>query len=348
MPSPYGDGATNFITTEGDQTFLVGSGAGPAPWPDETPPPRLTQFSGSGVPSGSFVSAQLIEARRATPELPVPPFRAVTDDRGTHYQLRRDSWSTPDRSSPRPRWELRALIKPTPDPAVRWLDFETDQGSIRAALEWPVTTGVDRQPLEPPPTLAESYLRYQIHHQAWLHLLDRQRRLDRLDTVVEALVAVGAISPQDQTVRAVTAVDEAIVGAPPTDELPPLIASALTANGPTSWRGVAAIGVTIENLDGVTVALEALVGHQDRVALHFYSPRSDDDSILGGVFAHKLVVYATDDHGRGYVTSTEPLSGTEHGAYHFRPALSVDAQEFTVSFEGPATRATARIGLTPN
>ena len=106
------------------------------------------------------------------------------------------------------------------------------------------------------------------------------------------------------------AVDGALAGATVSDGLPDALTSAL-GHDPTRapWLGVAALGVPLK-IDGTFVTLEALVGHRDRLAVHFleaplpFPPPSDTPS------AHSLVVWATDNVGGGYAGHAETLAGS--------------------------------------
>jgi hypothetical protein len=88
--------------------------------------------------------------------------------------------------------------------------------------------------------------------------------------------------------------------------------------------------------------LEALVGHRDRLALHFLQRQTGPDAAS----AHDLIVWATDSLGGGYASQAEALGGMEEGAFHFRPALDPAATMLTIHLQGPAHRATIDIDLT--
>jgi hypothetical protein len=177
--------------------------------------------------------------------------------------------------------------------------------------------------LDPAPSAIEYHLNAKVHEQVWLHLLDPERPLEPLGVVPEALIAVGAIDPDHPLVKAILAVDATLAAA--------LQRVSTTA----AWLGVEALGVPLE-LDGALVALEALVSHQDRLALHF---------IQSGAGADVLIVSATDNVGGGYVGHAEPLGGMEEGAFHLRPPLDPEADHVAVTLEGPAHRTTIYIDL---
>ncbi|MDP9074171.1 MAG: hypothetical protein M3N98_08360, partial [Actinomycetota bacterium] len=267
LPLTLGDGGTNFISIEGNRAWLACSGAGRAPWPEQSmATPRPPGSTADTAPSGTMIRSGL-----AGPAIgpPSPPFFDVVDNRQRRYRLSHDSSGASASGETRQRWDLRARIDPAPGDDVNWLEFFTEHGPIRVLLRPPVLTAVTIEVLDPAPSELEHHLSAQIHNQVWLHLLDRDRPLEPLGVVPQALVAVGAIDPDHPLVQAMHAVDTALAGAPPSAGLPDALAAALR-HDPTSspWLGVAAVGVPLE-IDGSFVTLEALVGHRDRLAVHF-------------------------------------------------------------------------------
>jgi hypothetical protein len=341
LPPTLGDGGTNFISVEGSRAWLVCSGAGRAPWPEQSmATPRPPGGTADTAPSA-------LRAERIGPAVgpPSPPFFEVVDDQQRRYRLSHDSSGASASGEKRQRWDLRARIDPPPGDDVNWLEFLTEHGPIRVPLRPPVPTAVTIDALDPAPSQLEHHLNAQIHNQVWLYLLDRDRPLEPLGVLPEALVAVGAIDPDHPVVRAMLAVDTALAGTPPTAGLPDALAAALR-HDPTSspWLGVAALGVPLE-IDGTFVTLEALVGHRDRLAVHFleaplpFPPPSDTPS------AHGLVVWATDNVGGGYAGDAEPLGGIEQGAYHLRPPLALAASRLTIHLQGPGHRASVEVNI---
>jgi hypothetical protein len=189
---------------------------------------------------------------------------------------------------------------------------------------------------------AEFYLHGQLHQHVWLHLLDPDRPLGRLAVIADALVATGFIRPDHPLVGAVRSVDDAIADHR-TTALPAVVTSALrTRPDRQPCIGCTAVGVAVSHPDAGDLGLEALVGHPDRLALHFMQPGRQIDPT--GV--SDLVVTATDDQGRGHVSSVEHLFGPAERAFHFRPPLAADAQQLNISLQGPTAIAEISVNLT--
>jgi hypothetical protein len=332
LPSSMAAGGIDFVSSTDHGAWLVCTGAGPAPWPqpEHHRPPTST--------GGGFVAVGSAAHRIQSPEEAM--FAEVADDRGQHYQLKMSSSAASNPGSPRERWDLRLHLIPTPDPAAEWLRFRTPHGPVTAALQpASATETVMRHDAMDP---AEFYLHSQLHHHAWLYLLDPERPLARLAVIADALVETGAVSRDHRLVAAVTSIDDAIAGQT-SPELPAVVSSALqgTADQPV-WIGCTALGAAISHPDGGELGLEALVGHPDRLALHFVQPGWQH----GQKGAWDLVVTATDDQGRGHVSGTEPLSSPGEGAFHFRPPLPTDAHRLTIRLQGNTTVMETNVDLT--
>jgi hypothetical protein len=325
LPPAMGQGGIDFVSWADQGGWLVCSGAGPAPWPQPKPhrPP---------VGSGGFVALRGAADRPPSPEDAM--FAGVVDDEGQQYQLKMSSSGASSSGSKRERWDLRLHLSPTLGRGVRWLRFETPHGPVTAVLRPPAVTATATVGHHEALDAAQFYLHGQLRNHAWLHLLDPERPLARLAVIADALVAVGAVAPDHRLVAAVAGIDDAIAGQDPL-ALPAVVASALQprSDRPAAWIGCAALGVSISHPEGGELGLEAVVGHPDRLALHFVQPGWQQG--LGG--AWDLVVTATDDQGRGHVSGTEPLSSPGEGAFHFRPPLAVDAEQLTIRLEGPTT-----------
>jgi hypothetical protein len=339
LPPKAGDGATNFVSRQGETAWLVCSGGGPAPWPEHRPPssfPIAGTLRDDGVVGGWAIASGLTPIGP-----PSPPFRDVVDDRGRHYRLSHASSGASSSGSKRRRWDMRAAIEPAPGDDVAWLELVTEHGPIRAVLRPPVPTTATTVTLAPRPSEVGHHMTAKMHNQVWLHLLDTDRPLEPLGVIPQALVAVGAIDSGDPLVAAVLAVDAALAGDPPAAAMPEVLAGALRRDpAAAAWLGVEALGVSIDNLDGANVALEAMVGHRDRLAVHFVQSSSRD-----GRDASELIVSATDNLGGGYAGHAEPLGGMEAGAYHLRPPLDSAADRLVVTLQGPAHRTTIEIDL---
>ncbi|MBV9662090.1 MAG: hypothetical protein JO337_13125 [Acidimicrobiales bacterium] len=324
LPASVGTGGTNFVSQTDRDTWLVCSGAGPAPWPQhEMPRPA------PGV-SGPVALIRSADAPLPPPEVAL--FTDVIDDHGDRYRLLGGSSGASDSGGKRQRWDLRSVLGPPPGEDVSWLEFHTSGGPVRARLEPPVATAVSARKLEPASSTAEHYLADQLHDHVWLHLLDPERPLASLEVIAAALVSVNAIEASHPLVVAVETVDATIAGGPAGPTLPPVLAAALKAAPALgAWQQVAALGLIVDHPDGPSLGFEALVGHPDRLAAHFVS-----GSDRGSVGSH-LVVTATDDLGDGYVAHREILGGIEEGAFHFRPPLHPDAGSLTISLQGPSS-----------
>ena len=333
LPASMASGGIDFVSWADQGVWLVCSGAGPAPWPQPEP------FRPSGG-TGGFVALGSGADRPLSPEQAM--FSQVVDDRGRPYRLQMSSSGASNAGSKRERWDLRLHLAPIPDPATRWLRFDTPHGPATAPLEPPTPTAAVTSAREEVMDAAEFYLHRQLHNHAWLYLLDPERPLARLGVVADALVAVGALSSDHRLVTAAKAVDDTIAGQQPTG-LPAVLATALKpgARSP-AWIGCAAIAIAVSHPEGGELGLEALVGHPDRLALHFVQPRWHDQAAN----ARNLVVSATDDQGRGHVSGTEPLSNPGEGAFHLRPPLAANAKHLTVRLEGPSTVTDISIDLT--
>jgi hypothetical protein len=258
-------------------------------------------------------------------------FVDIADDHGGRYQLEALSSGESNPGHKRERWDLRAKLRPAPPADVEWLRLRTPDGPITAILVPPPGTEVSADPILPVRTELEVYLADQLHDHIWLHLLDPERPLGPISVLSSALVAVDAIDAQHPLVAAIANADAAIGGGEMTG-LPPALASALAGDRQvTPWIGGAAVGVAVDHPDGARIGLEALVGHPDRIALHFIEPETD-----GGTSAWGLLVTATDDHGRGHVGHAEALSSMTEGAFHLRPPLAADATNLTLHLEGPS------------
>jgi hypothetical protein len=272
-------------------------------------------------------------------------FSDIVDDQGTKYRLHPGGSSGASSSgAKRQRWDLRALLDPTPAPHVRWLRFTTAAGHITAELRPPITSAVSSHNLRSAPSTLEHYLKASLHQHVWLHLLDPDRPLAPLAVIGDALIAVEAIDPDDTLVAAIRALDAHLSGDPVTAAIPPTVAAALSRESDAgAWEGVAALGVRLEHPDGAVLGLEALVGHPDRLAVHFIHPPDGPEGT--GWSVSDLVVTATDDLGGGYVASPEPLYGAEGGAFHLRPPLHPRATNLTVHLEGPTAVSSVAVDL---
>jgi hypothetical protein len=286
------------------------------------------------------VFARTVVERALSPDQAM--FAGVVDDHGQRYRLKMNSSAASSSGAKRVRWDLRLDLSPAPGPAVKWLRFTTPHGQVTAHLRPPAETAVTTETDTLAMDTAEFYLHRQLHNHAWLHLLDPERPLARLSVIADALVAVGAVNSDHSLVTAVNSVDDAIAGQA-TIGLPEVVASALRPQADRQpWIGTTALAVAASHPDGGKLGLEALVGHPDRLALHFIQPGWQQ----GRSGAWNLVVSATDDQGRGHVSGTEPLSSPGEGAFHLRPPLAADASRLTVRLHGPTTSMEIEIHLT--
>jgi hypothetical protein len=252
-PSSVGTGGTNFLTQTGTGTWLVCSGAGPAPWPH----PDLRR-----VPTGTVGVWRLV---RATPDVPTKEsalFSDVVDDRGDHYHLSPGGSSgASDSGGKWQRLHRRAIFGPMPTDDTLWLEFDTAGGPVRAPLL--PSFEVSTRHLEPP-----------------LSTVERQTAPARM-----------AAPPRPGTPPGPTRRDRggADLGRRrpsscgrgrdrrrhdrrPTGRArtPPVLAAALTADpGGGAWQQVAALGLIVDHPDNGKFGLEALVGHPDRLVAHF-------------------------------------------------------------------------------
>ncbi len=335
LPASMAQGGVDFVSWADQGAWLVCSGAGPAPWPQ----PEHRRPSGG---TGGFVSLRSGADRPVSPEQAM--FSGVTDDRGQSYGLQMSSSAASNPGSKRERWDLRLHLTPVPAPAARWLRFDTPHGPVTAPLEPPAPTAEVTFAREEVMGAAEFYLHRQLHNHAWLYLLDPERPLARLAVVADALVAVGALGSDHRLVTAAKAVDDTIAGHEPAGP-PGVVATALQpVAGSPAWIGCTGIGMAVSHPEGGELGLEALVGHPDRLALHFVQPRWQGQAAN----ASNLVVSAIDDQGRGHVSGTEPLSSPGEGAFHLRPPLAADAERLTVRLEGPSTVTDISVDLTGN
>jgi hypothetical protein len=315
LPASVGVGATHFVAVEADEAWLVCSGPGLAPWSEAE----------VGAPSPPFLGIV-----------------AVVDDLGRQYDLTFRASSAPARGEPRQRWSLTTGLQPVPDDDVKWLELVTAHGPVRVHLRSPLLATTATIAFDPPPAEIEHHLRSELHNQVWLHLLDPERALDPLGSVIEALTAVAAVDRAHPLVAAVLAVDAAVAGKPCAVAPPGALAAALGAPMTAPWVGAEALDVSVQ-LDGAFLALEALIGHHDRFELYFLEPPM---SFLPGpetMSAHRLIIWATDNLGGGYVGHAE--SGDHEGLYHLRPPLDSAATLLSVHLEGPAHGVTVAIDL---
>jgi hypothetical protein len=333
LPRAMGSGGVNFVSLTDQECWLVCSGAGPAPWPQQEPP-RPPPGS-----SGGFITLPSDQSTWVSAESAM--FSEIVDDQDRRYQLQFVSSGASSSGQKRQRWDLRTLLQPAPADTVKWLRFETPHGPITARLGPPAATDVSAESIVPARNAVEYYLTSQLHNHVWLYLLDPARPLARLSVIGSALVAEGSISAEHPLVAAIATVDDGIAAAD-AKALPPVLADALS-RGPrqSAWIGTAAVGVKVSHPDGAEIGLEALVGHPDRIALHFIDPGRG----RGQIGAWDFVVTATDDNGRGHVAHAEPLSSMEEGAFHFRPPLAGNAAGLTVRLEGRTAAVEVTIDL---
>jgi hypothetical protein len=332
LPSAMGRGAIDFVSQTDDNCWLVSSGPGPAPWPRrESPSPSA---AGNG---GWHFAAPTATRPRSREEA---MFSEVVDDRGQTYQLKMSSSGASSSGAKRERWDLRLYLTPTPKPDVQWLRFTTPHGTVTAALRAASVASVSSFSLPVDMSIAEFHLHRQLHQHVWLHLLDPDRPLARLAVIGDALRATAAVRPDHPLVDAVSSVDDAIAGRDAA--LPTVVASALRpANDRVPWVGSAALGVKVSHPNGGDLGLEALVGHADRLALHFVQPGWRRET----AGASDLVATAIDDGGQGHISSVEPLASPGEGAFHFRPPLAADARWLDISLEGPTAVVIVHVEL---
>jgi hypothetical protein len=330
LPEAEGQGGTDFLTVDSDTAWLSCSGAGAPPWPE-----HRAQASPSG-----WLRAPQRSMQRASAA--VPPFLDVIDDRGRHYTLAGDSSGASSSGTKRHRWDLRAEIAPPPGAEVTALEFVTAHGSMTATLRPPAPTTVDVVALNPPPSEIERHLTATVHDHVWYQLLDRDSWLEPIGMLAEALIAIGALDPEHPLAQAILAVDDALAGQAPAEAIPDALSAALrTDPRRASWLGVEALASPVD-LDGATVILEAVVGHSDRMAVHFLEGLSSDPTATS---AYELIVWATDDQGGGYAGHAEYVAGPEGGAYHLRPPHDPAATQLYLYLQGPRHRATVNIDL---
>ena len=268
-------------------------------------------------------------------------FAGITDDQNGRYRLQFVSSGASSSGQKRQRWDLRTQLLPTPAEDVEWLRFETPHGAITARLLPPAATFISTEPRVPTLNEIEYYLTSQLHNHVWLHLLDPERPLAGLSVIGSALVAIDAIPADHALITAVGAVDADDRVGGNARSIPPVLADALSRRPrPPPRVGATGIGTAVSHPDAGPVCLEALVGHPDRLALHFIQPGNQDNIGTWG-----LVVTGTDDHGRGHVAHPEALSSMEHGAFHIRPPLANDAAHLTIRLEGPSAAVDVSIDL---
>lgn len=326
IPAAMGSGAVDFVSVTATDCWLVLSGAGPAPWPQpDRPGPALAARGGA---------RPLKRPRVASPDQAM--FVSVGDDGGGRYLLRPSSHSSSDSGGKRRRWDLRLELEPPPGPDVDRLRFETPVGPLDVPLSPACDADVGPGPSRPALSQVEFHLARRLHFHAWRHLLDPERPPSRMDGVAEALTAVGALGEGHPLIAAARAVDAAIAGdREAAAALPGDLAAALAPRDGSSapWVGCRAVGVVVDHPDTGPFGVEALVGHPDRLALHFIQ-----SARRAGAWG--LVATARDDRDRGYVAHAESLSSPAEGALHFRPPLPLDASALTVSLAGPAATVT--------
>ncbi|MDQ6945279.1 MAG: hypothetical protein M3256_03180 [Actinomycetota bacterium] len=338
LPEGEGHGGTDFVSVADGAAVLMCSGPGQAPWREHplVVPPR-TSSRGMAVQIGTTLHAD-VQIEPTGP--PSPPFLGVTDNHGRSYQLSAHSHGTSSSGAKRQRWDLLAQITPLPPADIDWLELSTAHGVMRAPLRPPLPVTVTVSENFPSPTSLDRHLRKELHQQVWLHLLDPERTLEPIGVVADALVAVGARRSEDPLIVAYHAVDRLLTGGEEeAASLPDHLAAALSAEPAETWIGAEALSLNVD-FGTALIAVEALVGHPDRLAVHFRTPEMLAPS------AYDFIVSGTDDLGRGYVGHAESLGGIEHGAWHIRPPLPRTASRLTLHLDAGTHHATVDIDLT--
>jgi len=229
-----------------------------------------------------------------------------------------------------------------------WIEI----GGTRVELvgePWPTETSIELLPEQP---VAHAYL--------WRRLATRSRFHDRLETIepaVDALVAAGAVDPEDPVLDDVRAVVDALPhhpgmgGAPARRRTPEPWRSLLARQGRDDGpEGAAALAAVTPVFDGFSVAVSSIESRPDGFGLDV-----DVAPGLGGrrpyarsLESGQLAWWAADDRGHSYLGQIDDWSGDDVNSsaeVGFWPALHPKARHLKIMATAETKRAVIALRL---
>ena len=255
------------------------------------------------------------------------PQPQLTDDRGTTTASDFSGGGSDE------EWEGQLTAEDPLAPDTAWI--EVDGTRIELTHErWPCEVSIEPLPDEPP---ARRYL--------WRHLTTSDfPGPPEIETSIEALIAAGAVQPDDPVLDAARSVRDAMphhpgmyAGVPRgVRRLPEpwrsLFSRLGKADGP---EGTVALGALTPVFDGFTVALISLDSQPEGFEIEVdVAPGRDGRGPIGsGLEPQQLAWWAADDRANHYLGQIGGWSGGEHhgtGEVNFWPALHPQARRLQI------------------
>lgn len=271
-----------------------------------------------------------------------PPQATIADDRGTSSGAHFSGGGSDH------QWDGHFT---TDQPLARdtaWIEIDGTRIELTAEpSDWEVS--IEPLPDQPP---AHRYLRCRLATRNRFH------ELQSLDGAVDALIAAGALQPDDPVISEVSAVLEAMPHHPgrPTPgsasrALPPPWGSMLARIGKEDGpEGMIALGAVTPVFDGFSVAVGSLESRPEGFQIEVdVAPGLDGPGPFeGNLEPQRLAWWAVDDRNHHYLGQIGGWSGSEDhssGEIDFWPALHPKARILRVMPTGATHRAVIAVPL---
>ncbi|MGO9975213.1 MAG: hypothetical protein ACLP01_20915 [Solirubrobacteraceae bacterium] len=266
-----------------------------------------------------------------------PPSPRLADDHGTSATAQFSGGGSDI------EWEGHFTADPPLADDTAWIDIDGERVEL-TAQPWTCETTIEPLPEQDP---AHAYL--------WLRLACRSHFHDPPEAVgaaIDALLAAGALGPDDPVLDDVRAVDDALPRrgfGPPSAATPQrlpapwrsLLARKAKADGP---EGTVSLGAVTPLFDGFSVAVEELVSYE-----HAFTVDVEVTGLFDGgepfqsmPTTRRLAWWAADDRRNHYLGTLQGWSGGgEHlrGKLEFRPCLDPKAKHLRIMPTGSSSRA---------
>jgi hypothetical protein len=270
-----------------------------------------------------------------------PPHPTVVDDQGTRTGTHFSGGGSEQ------EWEGHLT---TDRPLARdtaWIELDGTRVELVAQpAEWSVS--IDELPEQP---AAHAYL--------WRRLAIRNlyHDLESLDPAIEALLAAGALEPDDPVIDEVRAVLGALPdhtgmpsGGRPRRQVPQPWRSLLSRQGREDGpEGAIALAAVTPVFDGFSVAVSSLESRSDgfQIEVDMTADTEDREPLGWSVRPRQLAWWAADDRDNHYLGRIESYGGEDHSScdINFWPPLQPRASKLRIMPTGEKSRAVITVPL---